>query len=139
MKYVLFFTFMLGMIACQNQEKNQVNIETKVEKPDEQHTVNEYEVGVSPGDYVEYHENGNVKIKGQYDQGNERTGLWISYYDNGIKWSESYYIKGKKDGHSFTFYPNGKIRYRGEYDMDQKTGKWTYYDESGNVTNEENY
>ena len=78
-------------------------------------------------------------MKGRYDSKSLRTGLWVSYYDDGSKWSESYYIEGRRDGHSLTFYPNGQIRYRGEYKMEEKIGTWTFYTETGEVSKEENY
>ncbi|MCG8575644.1 MAG: hypothetical protein MI810_12225 [Flavobacteriales bacterium] len=94
---------------------------------------------VPGGDHREYHPNGELKIEGQYDDNGLRTGLWISYYDTGIKWSESYYVAGKKDGHNLSFFPNGKVRYLGEYNDDQKIGEWKFYDEEGNLTQTENF
>lgn len=141
-KYVSFLFVFILFIGCKGNEeieKEEIEIETVVENKHEPQVKNENAVPVSPGDHVEYHPNGEVKITGKYDKNGERTGLWTSYYDNSVKWSESYYVNGKKDGHSFTFYPNGKVRYRGEYRNDEKVGTWTFYDEQGNVTKEENY
>lgn len=90
-------------------------------------------------DYEEFYENGQIKIAGDYDENGERHGLWISYYENGIKWSESYYSHGLREGHSITFFPSGSVRYIGEYKNDEKTGKWTFKDEEGNVVKEEDY
>jgi antitoxin component YwqK of YwqJK toxin-antitoxin module len=38
-----------------------------------------------------------------------------------------------------TFFPNGKIRYVGEYKDDEKSGNWKFYDEAGLLISEENY
>jgi antitoxin component YwqK of YwqJK toxin-antitoxin module len=91
----------------------------------------------APGDFEEYYPNGALKIKGKNNAEGNREGLWISYYDNGIKWSESYYDNGIKNGHSLTFFPNGGIRYVGEYENDVKIGTWKFYDEAGELLNEE--
>lgn len=93
----------------------------------------------NPAEHIEYHPNGQVKIKGRMNKAGERHGLWVSYYDNGTKWSESYYVDGERDGHSLTFYPNGRVRYIGEYKNDIKVGNWKFYDEEGNLTKEENF
>lgn len=94
---------------------------------------------IKPGDYYEYHPSGGIKIRGFYNNNLKREGLWISYYENGTKWSEAYYLNGLRDGHSLTFYPNGKVRYIGEYKADQKIGEWTFYDEAGNISKTEKY
>ena len=91
------------------------------------------------GMYTEKYPNGQVKIEGMLNKKSERVGLWISYYENGVKWSESYYEKGLLNGHSVTFFPSGKIRYVGEYINDKKVGDWKFYDESGELSKTENF
>ena len=93
----------------------------------------------SDKDYQEFHETGELKIEGNFDDNEARHGLWVSYYETGIKWSESHYSHGNKEGHSITFYPSGKVRYLGEYADDNQVGHWTFYDEEGNVVKEEDY
>lgn len=93
----------------------------------------------SEKDYQEYYETGELKIEGDYDDNEARHGLWVSYYESGIKWSESYYVHGIKSGHSITFFPNGKVRYVGEYADDKQIGQWSFYDEEGNLVKEEDY
>ncbi|MFT5820584.1 MAG: antitoxin component YwqK of YwqJK toxin-antitoxin module [Crocinitomix sp.] len=93
----------------------------------------------SDKDYQEFHATGELKIEGNYDDNQERHGLWVSYYETGIKWSESNYTHGNKHGHSITFYPTGKVRYLGEYANDKQVGHWTFYDEEGNIASEEDY
>ena len=90
-------------------------------------------------DYQEFYPTGELKIHGDYDENEARQGLWISYYENGKKWSESNYSHGVKAGHSITFFPNGRVRYVGEYANDKQVGNWTFYDEDGKVVKEENY
>ena len=94
---------------------------------------------IKPGQYVEYHASGGIKMKGVYNDQLEREGLWIAFYEDGTKWSESYYSHGELDGHTLTFYPNGNVRYIGEYRNGEPTGTWTFYDENGDLTKEEKY
>lgn len=128
---------LIGILAaCQSDVKseqtvdNQENVETEV-------TISS--TPNNPEEHLEYHPNGKLKIKGKLNANGNRQGLWIAYYDNGIKWSESYYTDGKRDGHTLTFHPNGQVRYVGEYKNDLKIGLWRFYDESGELEKEENY
>ena len=140
MKKLLLILALASLYACSSNQEEEITLDTQTDLiQEEDEEVAENEVGISPGEFVEYHPNGNIKMKGRYNSDNQREGLWISYYDNNVKWSESYYVNGKLDGHSLTFFPNGQIRYRGEYDMDEKVGTWTFYSESGEITKEENY
>jgi len=129
------------LVSCnESAEKDLPEIQSSDEKieeatPDKMPST----TALQPGEYLEYYEGGQIKIKGYHNQSLQREGLWISYYESGSKWSESYYIDGKKDGHTVTFFPNGGIRYVGEYDKDEKVGKWTFYDEAGAVSHEEEY
>ena len=90
-------------------------------------------------DYQELYESGILKIEGNYDADGERQGVWTSYYETSVKWSESHYVHGIKNGHSIAFFPNGKVRYMGEYKADNKIGLWRFYDEAGALVTEENY
>jgi len=127
--------------SCQNSEQDEdVIIQTTTEKIEDNTVIQPPSAAViAPGEFIEYHPNGGIKMKGIYNDNLEREGLWMSFYDNGIKWSESYYSKGKLDGHSLTFYPNGKVRYVGEYRNNEKFGVWMFYDDSGKLTKEEKY
>lgn len=50
-----------------------------------------------------------------------------------------YYKYGVKDSATKRFYLNGKPELEGFYNMDEKHGKWTYYNEQGVVDYTENY
>ncbi len=64
-------------------------------------------------DYVEYFENGNIKISGEKLFGYQN-GKWIEYYENGKIKSEKYYYNAIP------------------------LGIWKYYDENGKLLNEVN-
>lgn len=142
MKYFSFFMILFALTACNGSAENEVaQIETNL-KSDESESLEitqPQNSKIQPGEYFEYHESGGIKIRGFYNDNLTREGLWLSYYENGIKWSEAYYSDGKRNGHNITFYPSGKIRFVGEYKDDKKTGTWTFYDETGAVTKIENF
>lgn len=115
--------------SLENVNQNASNNRENIEVVDE----------VDHKDYEEFYESGALKIEGDFDENQARNGLWISYYEDGKKWSESLYLHGKKEGHSVTFFPNGKVRYIGEYKNDEKFGLWRFYDEAGELMNEETY
>lgn len=141
MKYLWFIVILIICGCKSNDSSNEIEIETQVEaiKPDNAVPAPPQNSEIKPGEYFEYHPSGGIKIRGFYNNNLNREGLWLSYYENGTKWSEAYYTDGKREGHNITFYPSGKIRFVGEYADDQKTGTWTFYDEAGEVTKIENF
>ena len=140
---LLAIALLVSLFSCSGEKEDEgVTIETTFEEDSTSEETIENQVQnvieiVPGGEHMEYHENGQLKIEGQYDDNSQRTGLWISYYEDGTKWSESYYVNGVQDGHSLTFFPNGQVRFVGEYKQGEKIGEWTFYDESGEVTNTE--
>jgi len=94
--------------------------------------------GMSEGMNEIKYPSGQLKMKGEIVQG-ERHGLWTSYYENGLKWSEDSYNLGARDGKCVSFYGNGQVRYIGYYTNNVKSGKWDFFDEQGNLTKSENF
>jgi len=101
------------------------------------------------GDFTEYFENGNIKIKGSYDR-EVKVGNWIENYENGKLKSKGGYLNDTKNGKWEEYYENGNIKLKSEYsqpvwktDKDNKIGsemyrenprgKWFYYDEEGKL------
>lgn len=82
--------------------------------------------------------NGQLQMKGEMLQG-KRHGVWFSYYENGLKWSEDTYNLGARDGKCVSFYESGQVRYIGYYTNNIKSGKWDFYDEEGNLTKSESF
>lgn len=87
---------------------------------------------------ITYHQSGQVQSRGNYDKNGKRTGLWISYYENGTKWSETHFDSGKMNGKNIAYYQNGQKRYEGFYKNGVNTGHWVFYNMDGQVTNEFN-
>lgn len=84
------------------------------------------------GDYEDRYKNGIVKFKGQYRFG-QRHGMWLSFFDNGLKWSELEYDKGNRNGLNIVYYTNGKTRYKGFYKNDLRDSIWQFYDTTGTL------
>jgi antitoxin component YwqK of YwqJK toxin-antitoxin module len=146
MKNFLFFPLLL-VFSCASDENHPAESEQISTSPDSE--TNDVQIDstssiVMPeptlaGDYQENYPNGKRKIEGKLNASGKRDGLWVSYYENGIKWSESYYDDGIKQGHSLSFFPNGQARYLGEYKNDKKFGTWKFYDEDGELFKEETF
>lgn len=84
---------------------------------------------------IEKYPNGNIKIEGDIVNG-IRQGNWISYYENGNKWSECDYDFGEKNGIYRTFYPNGNPKIHGIYKKNKKVDVWFFYNEKGQFEKE---
>jgi len=91
-RYFGIMCCILIISACtESEESKKVKIETsfeadssQVEKPNNNDiTLPQSDIVVAEpnGKHLEYHPNGQLKIKGQYNAKKERTGLWVSYYD----------------------------------------------------------
>lgn len=141
MKNLIYSLSLLIFISCSGNrnDKNAEGIESNSEAIQEQSLTGENIIHKSTKNYQEFYDNGALKIEGDNDINGKRSGLWVSYYENGIKWSETYYRKGLKDGHSLTFYPNGQVRFIGEYKEDVKTGDWVFNNEDGQYSFTETY
>lgn len=84
------------------------------------------------GDYIDKYPTGITKFKGFYRFG-KRHGQWISFYQNGLPWSEMNFDKGLRNGQNITYTETGKLRYKGIYKNDKRDSIWLYFDTIGNV------
>lgn len=145
MKYITLLILVLSItISCQNQEENtdltDITVSTK-NMLDVEPQIDEvvYDEAPKTGEFIVKYPNGNIETEGWNNSEGLRDGIWYSYYENGIKWSETSYKDGIKEGHSIVFYPNGKVRYLGDYSSDKKIGHWVFYLESGEIDVEKDY
>ena len=79
---------------------------------------------------LEYHENGQLSIRGGF-AGGKRHGMWNSYFNSGMPWSQAGYNRGVPHGEYTTYHPNGEIAIEGSYEDGVKAGLWRFYDERG--------
>lgn len=92
--------------------------------------------GKEEGDWI--FEIGGIRTEGQYVDGLQ-TGLWKIFYNDGTLSFEGRFVDDNPNGTHFTYYPNEKIREKGDYLMGLKNGDWIKYDETGNVLITINY
>ncbi|AEA42253.1 toxin-antitoxin system YwqK family antitoxin [Fluviicola taffensis] len=97
-------------------------------------------VDIKNGIYTEYYPGRKaVKFKGPQDDENLRNGRWFFYDEKGNELSMTEYVNGKKHGFIFVRYPNGSMRYTGEFNMDVESGVWKFYNEDGTISSEKDY
>jgi antitoxin component YwqK of YwqJK toxin-antitoxin module len=73
------------------------------------------------------------------DKKGKRDGKWSFYSEKGTELSFTLFEHGIKQGFTVVKYPNGVIRYRGEYKNDEIVGVWTTYDPKGKMISEKDY
>ena len=74
------------------------------------------------GVYKEFFNNGNIKIDGQYING-DKSGLWTEYFREGGTMRIFYANENGKNGSISEWYKNGGKKIHGEYSQGQKA--WT--------------
>ena len=124
-KLLFILTVLFTGFSCENKQKN------KQEKP----AVKEELVQIKDGHYKEWYPGKKqLKYEGDLTQKGGREGKWNYYSEKGNLFSFTFYVEGKKNGHSVVKYPNGKIHYYGQYQDDKMIGEWVTYDQKGNKT-----
>jgi len=139
--FILFTSLILSCQTNENPEKTDIQVTTKNVVLDDQPKKSTTGVTIKNkvGEVITYFPNGKIDTEGWNDKDTLRDGVWYSYYETGVKWSEQSYNHGLKDGRSVVYFPNGKIHYEGEYKDDKKFGHWIFYNEAGEIENEKNY
>jgi len=105
------------------------------------------------GWWTVYHENGGKALQGRCSRG-ARIGTWKSWYPTGQiqaqwecergqqpKWDSRTTEIGPslRSGPVRVWWPNGQLRFEGQYVDDEEDGDWTYYDREGRKTAEGPY
>ncbi len=96
----------------------------------------EYYQGRRDGSYVEYARSGDIIAEGLYADG-EQNGPWM--VTTGDSREEGEYLLGLRHGTWKSFYPDGKLRFRGDYRQGNPDGRHTYYYEHGRPREERYY
>ena len=73
-----------------------------------------------------YYENGKLKSEGNYKMGKEE-GLIISYFENGHKESEEFFLDGILNGKCKYFDENEKLIIEGSFLENERDGIWNFY------------
>jgi antitoxin component YwqK of YwqJK toxin-antitoxin module len=130
-----FLVFLLFAIVCI------VTYSCDSEKNDSQEAIKKEElVEVKNGKYTEWYPGKKqIKFEGMVDKKGKRDGKWSFYSEQGTELSFTFYEHGIKEGFTVVKYPNGVMRYRGEYKNDEIVGVWTTYDPKGKVISDKDY
>lgn len=83
-----------------------------------------------PYSYEEYDENKTLLLRGNY-KNNMRDGLWISYYPNGKRKSETIFVDGQVNGIYRRWYANGKLMLETVYVGNQMQTRAKVWNEKG--------
>jgi antitoxin component YwqK of YwqJK toxin-antitoxin module len=84
--------------------------------------------------YNEYHDNGNIWVKGQLNSKEQEEGIWEFFWMNGnIEWRGTF-KRGKIDGIVEMFYKNGNILCRTPFKEGKMDGVREWFDKRGNIT-----
>lgn len=88
----------------------------------------DYYQGKRDGTYTEYSRTGEVIASGSFADG-ERNGIWkVTTGDNT---EEGEYLLGLRDGEWKSYYPDGRLRFRGDYRQGNPDGHHVLYYENG--------
>jgi antitoxin component YwqK of YwqJK toxin-antitoxin module len=96
----------------------------------------EYFQGVRDGLSTEYSSAGEIIAQGSYSDG-EKNGEWK--FKSGNSTEEGKYIIGLKDGIWKSYYPDGTLKFKGNFVQGNPDGKQTLYFENGNIKEEQYY
>ena len=79
--------------------------------------------GLKEGEWIEYHQNGNVKIISNYISGKEE-GYIVGWYDNGQLDFDGYTKNGEAHGIDVYYDEDGRLVASGEWRNGQRVGLW---------------
>jgi len=85
-----------------------------------------------------FNSNGKKMAKGKYYK-ELKDSIWIYYDDSGLLISKENYIKGKKEGGSFVYLPDGSISEEKNYKQDIQHGEFKQYFDGKNLKSKGNY
>jgi len=93
------------------------------------------------GEWEFFYASGKLEQKGKYDKKGRVQGVWKWYYEEGGLMREEKYVNGRREGEMIDYSEDGKVVLKGLYVDDKKEGRWIYetpeYLEYGNYVNGE--
>ncbi len=95
--------------------------------------------GLKQGLWMYYDPSNTFVIeKGEYVD-DKKNGVWYSFDSSGAKKCEVTYVMGEARGEAVFYYPDGKIREKGNWQMDHWVGNYKYYFPCGQLSYDWNY
>ncbi len=127
MKYLLL-TLLLILTGCEKLLEPEVYEGDLFERENVFYKPNSLEP--FDGENIEWHENGQLKERGNYIDG-KKDGLWMAYYKNGQLAAKGNYIDGKENGLWVSYYKNGQLLAKRNYIDGKKDGLEELYLDNG--------
>lgn len=128
---LLAFWILLFASACQKYTDSKVELYY----PDSIPQIKVYYKTANGKKYVAkqdiFYANGQLSVSGYFDINHNKTGKWITYFENGTFQRIEHYKDGLKDGKYVEYYPSGKKMYTAYYKKGLPDGKWVIYDGNG--------
>lgn len=94
------------------------------------HTKGGYAGQLLDGKYEEFFISGQLKVNGTFKKG-AKTGIWKSWYENGMTEEVVHWTKGVQHGHYVFYYDNGATKEEGHFKNGKKHGVVHQYDKEG--------
>jgi antitoxin component YwqK of YwqJK toxin-antitoxin module len=91
-----------------------------------------YKENLLQGPLIRYYRYNKKKEQQNFDKGN-LDGLSTVWYEDGGKLSETTYMNGVLNGPYREYHPDNRIKVQGQYLRGFFSGKWLYFDFSGDV------
>ena len=86
----------------------------------------------------QFHANGRAHVRGRLVDG-VREGVWNTFRENGLPWSQVEYLAGEKDGGFRTWHENGLPHIEGQHRAGKPSGMWHFFDTMGQPTESRNF
>lgn len=132
MKNILAIAMFL-LVSCGQQTYEKV---IKVYPSGNPENILVYEEGKDEAIYQKLmFDNQSIKIEGGFLDG-KKHGLWLSYYDDGSIWTKNNYNTGVLEGPYEMYTRTGTPKLQGHYTSGKESGKWKVFDESGQLIEE---
>ncbi len=80
----------------------------------------------------QFHENGRIHTRGVLLQ-DQRHGVWNTYREDGLPWSQVTYKNGVKEGRFRTWHIGGSPHIEGQHGGGEPAGKWQFYSSKGDL------
>ena len=81
--------------------------------------------------FEQFHENGEVWVRGTDFKDGLMHGSYESYYPDGQLYEKGNYTKGERDGSWVEYWDSGRLKMKGDYENGKEEGFWVRYNEDG--------
>lgn len=143
--------YLNGVVQNNVPELTKVDVRTDYYDNGTVHFTRTYKEDIAEGIHREFSPEGKVisaqifvegllTAEGILDTAGRQQGFWKEFFPDGKIKSKGEYLNSKRIGEWVFYHPNGKVEQKGLYDKKGNAqGTWKWFYESGNILLEENY